>query len=164
MPLNRFYIQPIKIHSNNQSAVWEAGFGEKEWLKQMITHAVVLGCSPMRVVHNPSNQGRATSRKAFRAQLNPQHPVVVLKIESIDKHNFEIISSKHYLMSLLLTRKKRKRRRNGTNQSDEGDKNERRRKSSQTFACGSAAIPFSIDALENSWAIRLKPVTAGKWD
>ena len=32
--------------------------------------------------------------------------MVVLKIESIDKHNFEIISSKHYLMSLLLTRKK----------------------------------------------------------
>ena len=72
----------------------------------MITHAVILGCSPVRVIHNPSNQGRETSRKAFRAQLNPQHPVVVLKIESIDKHNFEIISSKHYLMSLLLTRKK----------------------------------------------------------
>ena len=60
----------------------------------------------MRVVHNPSNQGRETSRKALRAQLNPQHLVVVLKIESIHKHDFEIISSKHYLMSLLLTRKK----------------------------------------------------------
>ena len=72
----------------------------------MITHAVIIGCSPMRVVHNPSNQGRETSRKALRAQLNPQHLVVVLKIESIHKHDFEIISSKHYLMSLLLTRKK----------------------------------------------------------